>query len=111
MTDKPLEDQRQRIDKWLFFSRLVKSRALAQDFIESGAVRLNGVPVTQASRFVKPGDRLDLMLEHRDVTVQVKACGSRRGPPPEARGLYDDLTSLQPRLTPYERALRRPRLE
>lgn len=109
MTERPLEDQRQRIDKWLFFSRLLKSRALAQDLIESGAVRINGLVVTQPSRNVKPGDRLELLLEHRDRVVLVKAAGTRRGPPDEARALYDDLTPLQPPLTPFERAQRRIR--
>jgi ribosome-associated heat shock protein Hsp15 len=110
MNEKPLEDQRQRIDKWLFFSRLLKSRALAQDFIAAGSVRVNGHVVSQPSRLLKAGDRLDLMLEHRDVTLVVKGPGSRRGPPSEARALYDDLTPEQPRLTPFERAQRQPRL-
>ncbi|MCO5733478.1 RNA-binding S4 domain-containing protein [Rhizobium sp. SSA_523] len=110
MTEKPLEDQRQRLDKWLFFTRLAKSRSLAQDLIEAGHVSLNDQVVTQASRMVKPGDRLDLRLEHRDMTVLVKSPGHRRGPSEEARLLYEDLSSGETlHLTPFERAQRRLR--
>lgn len=110
MTDKPLGDQRQRIDKWLFFSRLCKSRSLAQDLVEAGLVRVNGETVTQPSRLVKPGDRLDLQLESRDLVVLVRGGGNRRGPYEEARLLYDDLSKGgQPTLTPFERAQRRVR--
>lgn len=110
MTDKPPGDQRQRIDKWLFFSRLCKSRSLAQDLVEAGLVRVNGETVTQPSRLVKPGDRLDLQLESRDLLVLVRGGGNRRGPYEEARLLYDDLSQGgQPRLTAFERAQRRVR--
>ncbi|MCY1665568.1 RNA-binding S4 domain-containing protein [Rhizobium sp. SL86] len=110
MTEKPPGDQRQRIDKWLFFSRLCKSRSLAQDLVEAGLVRVNGDLVTQPSRTVKPGDRLDLQLESRDRVVVVRDGGLRRGPYEEARRLYDDLSVDEPpRLTPFERAQRRVR--
>ncbi|WP_165216861.1 RNA-binding S4 domain-containing protein [Affinirhizobium pseudoryzae] len=110
MTEKPPGDQRQRIDKWLFFSRLCKSRSLAQDLVEAGLVRVNGEPVTQPSRMIKPGDRLDLQLESRDLVLLVRDSGTRRGPYEEARLLYEDLSADdQPRLTAFERAQRRVR--
>lgn len=109
MPDKPFEDERQRLDKWLFFSRLVKSRALAQELIEAGFVRVNGQTVTQPSRSLKIGDRLDVALERRDVVLVVKAPGDRRGSPGEARLLFDDLTPQQAPLSAFERAQRKLR--
>lgn len=102
---------RQRIDKWLFFARMVKSRASAQALIEAGSVTINGRPIRHASDVVRPGDNVGLLLERRDVLLVVRSGGARRGPPREARQLYDDLSepvSAQTRLTPFERALRRP---
>jgi ribosome-associated heat shock protein Hsp15 len=108
---QPSPGPRQRIDKWLFFARMAKSRSLAQVFVQKGHVRINGERVVQPSFGVKPGDRIELTLERRDLVLVVKLPGSRRGPFEEARQLYDDLTP-QPaeakRLTTLEQALRSP---
>ncbi|MGK9051600.1 RNA-binding S4 domain-containing protein [Neorhizobium petrolearium] len=110
MTEKePQDGSRQRIDKWLFFARIVKSRSLAQSLIAAGAVTVNGETCSQPSRAIKPGDRVELLLERRDVVLIVRAGGVRRGPFEEARLLYDELTpppGERKRLTPFERAQR-----
>jgi ribosome-associated heat shock protein Hsp15 len=106
---QPSSGPRQRIDKWLFFTRMVKSRSLAQSHIQSGHVRINGARVSQPSHMVKPGDRVELSLDRRDVVLVVKAGGERRGPFEEARLLYEDLTpppDETKRLTPFEQATR-----
>ncbi|WP_431320764.1 RNA-binding S4 domain-containing protein [Rhizobium sp. YTU87027] len=106
---QPGSGSRQRIDKWLFFTRMVKSRSLAQSHIQSGHVRINGERALQPSQMVKVGDRVELALERRDVVLIVKSGGERRGPYEEARLLYEDLTPPPDevkRLTPYEQAMR-----
>jgi ribosome-associated heat shock protein Hsp15 len=112
MTDRqPQTGSRQRIDKWLFFARMAKSRSVAQALLHSSHVRVNGDPVTQASFQVKPGDRIDLKLERRAIVLVVKAGGERRGPFEEARLLYDDLTPPPEevkRLSSLEQAQRNP---
>lgn len=87
---------RQRIDKWLFFARLRKSRSLAARSVEAGDVRVNGVAVRQPSHAVRPGDLVVLALDRHDVTVKVLASGARRGPYEEARRLYEDMTPPPP---------------
>ncbi|WP_105435737.1 MULTISPECIES: RNA-binding S4 domain-containing protein [Neorhizobium] len=110
MTEKqPQPGSRQRIDKWLFFARMAKSRSIAQDLIRSNHVRVNGDLVSQPSSQVKPGDRIDLKLERRDLVLVVKAGGERRGPFEEARLLYEDLSpppEEAKRLTLFEQAQR-----
>ncbi len=110
MTERVSPDEAaQRIDKWLFFARMVKSRSLAQSLIAAGAVTVNGEVCGQSSRMVKPGDRVQLLLEQRDIVLVVRSAGERRGPFQEARLLYSDLTppsAEQRRLTPFERAQR-----
>ena len=85
-----------RLDRWLFFSRLVKSRSLAAKLIEAGHVRVNGNKVHQAKRTIGPQDVLTLALPAGVKIVKLLACGTRRGPAPEARTLYEDLTPPPP---------------
>jgi ribosome-associated heat shock protein Hsp15 len=102
---------RQRIDKWLFFTRMLKSRSLAQTFVMKGNVRINGERIIQPSHGVRPGDRIELSLERRDVILVVRLPGESRGPFEEAKLLYEDVTPLLDetmKLTPFEQALRDP---
>ncbi len=83
----------QRIDKWLFFARLTKTRGLAQTVVESGAVRLNREKIDQPAKLVRPGDVLTMSLNGRVRVLKVRAPGLRRGPASEAAGLYLDLSA------------------
>ena len=85
-------DERQRIDKWLFFARVVKSRSLAAKLAQSGRVRVNREKIDQASQVVRPGDVLTIRLDRRVLVYRVLDPGVRRGPAEEARLLYEDLT-------------------
>lgn len=106
---QPLPTARQRIDKWLFFTRMVKSRSLAQTLVSGGKVSVNGQRIAQPSVLVKPGDEVAVTLERRDVILRVVAAGERRGPYEEAKLLYEDHSPPPPprdTLTPFEQAQR-----
>ncbi|RWO92284.1 MAG: RNA-binding S4 domain-containing protein [Mesorhizobium sp.] len=96
-------DARQRIDKWLFFSRAVKSRSLAAKLVVAGRVRINRDKAAQASDLVRAGDVLTITLERRIFVWKVLGTGSRRGPAEEARLLYEDIS---PPPTPKGEAVR-----
>jgi ribosome-associated heat shock protein Hsp15 len=85
-------DGRQRIDKWLFFSRAVKSRSLAAKLVIAGRVRINRDKAAQASDLVKPGDVLTITLDRSIHVWKVIGAGVRRGPAEEARKLYEDIS-------------------
>ena len=87
-----MAEGRQRIDKWLFFARVVKSRSLAAKLAVAGRVRINRDKASQAADTVKPGDVLTITLERRILIYKVLDAGSRRGPAEEARTLYEDLS-------------------
>lgn len=95
-------DGRQRIDKWLFFARAVKSRSLAAKLVTAGRVRINRDKAAQASDFVKSGDVLTITLDRRVLVWKVLDTGTRRGPAPEAQALYEDLS---PKPVPADPAL------
>jgi ribosome-associated heat shock protein Hsp15 len=86
----------QRLDKWLWFARIVKSRTLAAEVIGQGKVRVNRTRVLKASQTVRPGDVLTIALRGRVQVLKIAAAGERRGPPPQARQLYEDLTPVTP---------------
>ena len=105
--DQP-STQRQRIDKWLFFARIAKSRSLAQDWVEAGHVTVNGEKVRRSSAEIRPADKIAVVTRERDYVLIVKAAGDRRGPYEQARTLYEDLSPPPVKRTPFEQAQRDP---
>jgi ribosome-associated heat shock protein Hsp15 len=83
-----MAEGRQRIDKWLFFARVVKSRSLAAKLAVAGRVRINRDKASQAAEMVKPGDVLTITLDRRILIYKVLDPGTRRGPAEEAQKLY-----------------------
>lgn len=81
-----------RIDRALFFLRLVKSRTLAQSLIETGRVRLDGHHVIKASEEIKVGSVLSLPLHGAVRIIRLTALPIRRGPPAEARACYEEIS-------------------
>ena len=100
--------RKERLDKFLFFSRALKSRTLAQKVIETGAIRVNSERTERSDHKVGAGDVLTMTLHGRIVVWRILDPGTRRGPAAEAQGLYEDLSpSPLPRaeLSPYEAAI------
>ena len=83
---------KQRLDKWLFFSRAVKSRTLAQKLVETGAVRVNSERTDRTDHKVGPGDVLTMTIHTRLLVWRILDPGTRRGPAMEAALLYEDLS-------------------
>ena len=84
------QSSNQRLDRWLWIARFVKSRSLASRLCVAGAVTLNGMPVRKASHAIRIGDSVVVPQGFLIRTIRVKALGGRRGPPSEARLLYDE---------------------
>lgn len=82
-----------RLDKFLWFARIVKTRALAQQLAEEGRIRRDGRVIDRAHALVRVGDVLSFALRGEVRVLRVEALPTRRGPPAEARALYCELTS------------------
>lgn len=80
-----------RIDKWLWHARFCKTRGLAQRKAAAGLIRVNGQRIEKASALVRPGDVVTLPVARNVIALRVIALGARRGPPSEARTLYEKL--------------------
>lgn len=81
---------RQRIDKWLWHARIVRTRSAAASLADGGQVRINGVRVDAASRRVAPGDVVTVTLDRVRV-LKIIAFSERRGSADATKGLYEDL--------------------
>lgn len=95
-TDAPAADLPIRLDRWLWHARFFRSRSLAAAAVSGGRMRLNSRVVAKPAQAVRPGDVLTFALGRRIMVVRVLAAGHRRGPAPEARGLYEDLSPPAP---------------
>lgn len=80
-----------RLDRFLFFIRLLKSRTLAQALIEQGSVRIDGKRVAKTSEDVHIGSVIALPLHGKVLVLRVLAMPARRGPASEARTCYEEL--------------------
>jgi len=85
--------QRQRIDKWLWHARMVRSRSAAAALAEAGHVRVNGSRVVAPSHLLRPGDVVTLALDRSVRILRVEGFCERRGSPERAQALYRPVTA------------------
>ncbi|MBB5713430.1 RNA-binding S4 domain-containing protein [Sphingomonas aerophila] len=81
-----------RLDRFLWFARLAKTRTVAQELAATGRLRCDGRLVEKAAAAIRVGNVLTFAAHGRVRTVRVDALPPRRGPAPEARACYTDLT-------------------
>jgi ribosome-associated heat shock protein Hsp15 len=78
-----------RLDRWLWTSRLFKSRGLAAEAVRGGRVHVNG-EAAKPSREVRPGDELQVTIGRLRRTVVIRGAAERRVSAPEAATLYEE---------------------
>jgi ribosome-associated heat shock protein Hsp15 len=89
----PAELDRQRIDRWLWHARLVRTRGAAAALAGSGYVRVNGVRIDAPGRMVRSGDVITMALDRSVRVVKVRGFRERRGPAGSGETLYEELTA------------------
>jgi ribosome-associated heat shock protein Hsp15 len=83
---------RQRIDRWLWHARLVRTRGAAAELAGSGYVRVNGSRIDAASRQVRIGDVITVALDRAVRVLKVRGFAERRGPATTVQTLYEELS-------------------
>ena len=86
----------QRIDKWLWFARLVKTRTLGTRLVSSGKIRINSDKIDKPAQLVRPNDVVTARIGRNIKVLKVVDTGTRRGPAAEAQELFEDLTPPEP---------------
>lgn len=87
MAQKPEEDDKVRLDKWLWAARFFKTRALAKAAIESGKVHWRGERC-KPGKEPRIGDEFQIRAGFDERTVVVQALSTVRRGAPEAQALY-----------------------
>jgi len=82
----------QRIDRFLWFARLTKTRSLAQALCERGHLRIDGRRIDRAHAPVRIGNVLSLPLPSGVRVIRIEKLPARRGPAPEAALLYAEIS-------------------
>lgn len=88
----PGAPETQRLDKWLWYARLAKSRTLAASLVTGGKIRVNRSKVDKASHGIRVGDVITSGARREVRILRVRVLGVRRGPAAEAASLYEDLS-------------------
>jgi ribosome-associated heat shock protein Hsp15 len=83
----------QRLDKWLWFARLAKTRTLASLQVAAGKIRVNRTKTDKPSQAIRSGDVITSSVSRTVRIFEVTRLGVRRGPPVEAQALYKELTA------------------
>ena len=86
--ERPLAPDRQRIDKWLWHARMVRTRSAAAGLTQSGYVRVNGTRVLAPGHLLRRGDVVTLALDRSVRLLRVEGFCERRGDASAARRLY-----------------------
>lgn len=86
---QPANDDRVRLDKWLWAARFFKTRGLATEAVAGGKVEVNGENAKPA-KAIKPGDELRIRLGAYEHVVVVRDLAARRGPASVAQQLYEE---------------------
>jgi len=107
----PVQNEKCRVDKWLFAARFFKTRSLAAEAIEKGRVHVNEVRV-KASKTLTKGDRLEIRIGEYRYHIDVLALSNKRGSAAVAQMLYQETEeSCIARQTLAEKLKMQPRLE
>lgn len=87
--DDDQDDDKIRIDKWLWAARFFKTRSLAKQAIEGGKIHCDGQRV-KASKEMVVGLELTIRQDLTEKIVIVKALSDQRRGAPEAALLYEE---------------------
>ncbi|WP_066550866.1 MULTISPECIES: RNA-binding S4 domain-containing protein [unclassified Sphingomonas] len=82
-----------RLDRFLWFARLTRSRSTAQTIAEAGTLRIDGRRIDRSHAPVRAGCIIAFPQQGRVRVLRVAALPTRRGPPAEAAALYEELST------------------
>ena len=87
----PAELDRQRVDRWLWHARVVRTREAAAALAAAGYVRINGARTDGPGRMVRAGDVVTVALDRGVRVLKVRGFVERRGPAGTVATLYEAL--------------------
>ena len=95
MISNILEKKTLRLDIYLYYIRLFKSRSIATKFILTNRLRISGQVTQKPHKMISVGDVLTMTINDNIKILKVLDIPSRRGPYPESLNFYEDITPIE----------------
>ena len=95
MNSNIFEKKTLRLDIYLYFIRIFKSRSLATKFVSSSRLRISGQVTQKSHKLISIGDVLTMTINDNVKIIKVLDIPNRRGPYSEALKFYEDITPIE----------------
>ena len=95
MISNILEKKSLRLDTYLYYIRIFKSRSIASKFVSTNRLRISGQVTQKPHRMISVGDVLTITINDNIKILKVLEIPNRRGPYSESLNFYEDITPIQ----------------
>ena len=95
MISNILEKKTLRLDIYLYYIRIFKSRSIATKFVLTNRLRISGQVTQKPHKMISIGDVLTITINDNIKILKVLDIPSRRGPYPESLNFYEDITPIE----------------
>ena len=95
MISNILEKKTLRLDTYLYYIRIFKSRSIATKFVLTNRLRISGQVTQKPHRMISVGDVLTITINDNIKILKVLEIPNRRGPYTESLNFYEDITPIQ----------------
>ena len=89
------EKKKLRLDTYLYYIRIFKSRSIATKFVLTNRLRISGQVTQKPHKMISVGDVLTMTINDNVKILKVLDIPSRRGPYPESLNFYEDITPIE----------------
>ena len=90
-----LEKKTLRLDTYLYYIRIFKSRSIATKFVLTNRLRISGQVTQKPHRMISIGDVLTMTINDNIKILKVLDIPNRRGPYSESLNFYEDITPIE----------------
>ena len=95
MISNILEKKTLRLDIYLYYIRIFKSRSIATNFVSNNRLRISGQVTQKPHKMISIGDVLTMTINDNIKVLKVLAIPNRRGPYSESLNFYEDITPIK----------------
>ena len=95
MISNILEKKTLRLDIYLYYIRIFKSRSLATKFVLTNRLRISGQVTQKPHKMISIGDVLTITINNNIKVLKVLDIPNRRGPYSESLNFYEDITPIE----------------
>ena len=90
-----LEKNTIRLDIYLYYIRIFKSRSIATKFVSTNRLRISGQVTQKPHKMISIGDVLTITINDNIKILKVLDIPNRRGPYSESLNFYEDITPIE----------------